>query len=136
LALNSIGASLLCLHRVADARRCLEEAVALNHDAGQELLEGHALASLGDALLAAGDVAGAKRQYESSLDIRRRIRDRRGEGWMLHQCARVSSLLGDAERAVALEREARAIALDVRDAELLHATAATADDEPAAAGAP
>lgn len=121
LALNSIGATLLCLGRPDAARLSLEKAVSLNHDSGQAILEGHALSCLGDACLAEGDVGEAARCYGDSLAIRRRIGDRRGEGWVLHQLARTAEARGEQINANGLRRDARHIAVETGDVELLEA---------------
>ena len=109
LALNSIGATLLAAGRPPEAIAQLTEAVACNRAATQPLLEGHALATLGDAHRAMSDSYAAAAAYEESLEIRRRIGDRRGEGWMLLRLGRVE--------------EARRIAEELADPELAGETA-------------
>ena len=59
--------------------------------------------------------------YEISLDIRRRIEDRKGEGWMLYSLAKVKALLGDNERSQQALAQALRIAGDVVDQELADA---------------
>jgi class 3 adenylate cyclase/tetratricopeptide (TPR) repeat protein len=88
LMLNSIGVTLTALERTSEAKSRLDEAIALHRETGQLRLEGHALAALGDLSARSGDRGTAGRHYGRSLEIRRRIGDRRGEGWMLYELAR------------------------------------------------
>lgn len=88
LMLNSIAVTLTELDRTDEARHCLDEAIVLHRKTGQLRFEGHALAALGDLSSRAGDAEGARRHYARSLEIRRRINDSRGEGWMLYRLAR------------------------------------------------
>ena len=55
---------------------------------GEEQLEGHALALIGDLLVDREDAEAAVGYYTRSLEIRRATGDRRGEGWMLQRVAR------------------------------------------------
>jgi serine/threonine protein kinase/tetratricopeptide (TPR) repeat protein len=121
VVVTSIGATLLCLGRTAPARRTLQDAVALNRRNGQQLLEAYALGSLGDAHLADGEAEAAIDHYDASLDIRRRIGDRRGEGWMLHHRARAAGIAGDEDSATAFRQEALRIAETIGDEELRQA---------------
>ena len=59
--------------------------------------------------------------FRSSLAIRREIGDRRGEGWMQHSLARVAGLERRTEVAVSAAEEARRIAVELGDKELLQA---------------
>ena len=134
LMMNSIGACLLKLGRVEDARRTLEDALPVHAAATQPLLEGHALALLGDAAVAAGDLQAAVEAYERSLAIRRRIGDRRGEAWMHVSLARASREAGAHGRAREQALAAAAIGEELNDGEILAAGRALA--EPAASGEP
>jgi tetratricopeptide (TPR) repeat protein len=85
--LNSLGVTLRRLGRYDEALAYLQVAVATNRQAGQQLLEGHGLAAMGDVYCDLGGYEQALQHYRASLDLRREIGDRRGEGWMLHALA-------------------------------------------------
>lgn len=92
---NSLGVTLRKLGRRDEARLRLEEALEMHRLRGASLLEGHALAALAELDLEADDVEAARRRFRSSLDIRRELGDRRGEGWMLHGLARAAIADGE-----------------------------------------
>lgn len=118
LMLNSIAVTLSELDRTDEARDRLDEALVLHRKTGQLRLEGHALAALGDLSSRAGDSATAGRHYARSLEIRRRIGDSRGEGWMLYRLARNE---GDGESAAEWTARASRIAERCGDHELAEA---------------
>lgn len=126
LAMNSLGATLVRLGRREDGRRQLEEAIAYNADAGELLLQGYGLSALGDVLYDGGDFDSAERCFRDSLAIRRTIGDRRGEGWMLERLARLADARGDFDDAIRLRQEARHIADDIGEADLLEACTSSA----------
>jgi serine/threonine protein kinase/tetratricopeptide (TPR) repeat protein len=88
LMLNSIGATLRALGQPVEAEQRLQEALELHRGSAPGQLEGHALALLAEIRMDTDDAAGGTEYYSRSLDIRRAIGDRRGEGWMLHGLAR------------------------------------------------
>jgi tetratricopeptide (TPR) repeat protein len=115
---NSIGVTLKALGRRDEARTALEKAVAHQRAAGQPLLEGHALAALGEIHHEVGDTGRALECYEASLRLRRQVRDRRGEGWMLHHLARAHLDRGLPGQAREQIEDATRIADEIGDAEL------------------
>jgi tetratricopeptide (TPR) repeat protein len=112
------------LRRYEEARTVLEEALAVNRQAGERLLEAHTLAALGDVARTAGRWDAALDCFGESLSIRQAIDDRRGEGWILHQLARTRLLMGDVAGAEALSDRAARIAAESGDAALSRACAA------------
>jgi tetratricopeptide (TPR) repeat protein/class 3 adenylate cyclase len=98
LMLNSMGATLKLLDRSTEAEQRLREGLRLHERSGQKQLEAHALALIGDLLVARDDIDHAFEQYSRSLEIRRSIGDRRGEGWMLHSVARCELARGEPYR--------------------------------------
>jgi class 3 adenylate cyclase/tetratricopeptide (TPR) repeat protein len=120
LMLNSIAVTLGELDRTEEARGRLDEAIVLHRETGQLRLEGHALAALGDFSSRAGDAETARRHYRRSLEVRRRIGDDRGEGWMLYQLARNGGAGG---RAAEWTARASQIAEGCGDRELAAACA-------------
>jgi tetratricopeptide (TPR) repeat protein len=123
LMINSIGACLLKLERWDEARHALEAGVRAHAAAGEPLLEGHALALLGDVAMAQADAVRAVDCYEQSLAVRRRIDDRRGAAWMHVSLARALAPR-DAARADAEATRALALAEDLGDADILAAARA------------
>lgn len=123
LLLNSVGITLERLGRRGEARERLELAAEVARSAMEPLLEGHALAILGDVHAAQGDVAAARRCYLASLALRRALADRRGEGWMLQKLAAVAVTDGDIEAAQVEGAAAAEIATALGDAELAGACA-------------
>jgi tetratricopeptide (TPR) repeat protein/class 3 adenylate cyclase len=121
LMLNSIGLTLLRLKRLSESAAQLREAIELHRKTGQQLLEGHALATLGDLSDEAGSSTEAQEYYIASLKIRRAIGDRKGEGWMLHHVARVLVSKGEQEEGAVRLREAVAIATETGDQALKEA---------------
>ena len=120
---NSIGACLLKIGRLDEARTTLDAAVRTHAAGGEPLLEGHALALLGDVAVAQADIPRAASCYERSLAVRRRIDDRRGAAWMHLSLARALAPL-DASRADAEAAHALALAEDLGDADILAAARA------------
>jgi tetratricopeptide (TPR) repeat protein len=112
---NSIGATYLSLGRSDQAFACLTDAVESHRRTAQPLLEGHALGLLAELCEARGDMDRAHDCYAQSLALRRTLKDRRGEGWMLCGLGRVHIARGDAEAARAAELQAAAIATDCND---------------------
>lgn len=89
------------------------------HRSGErQLLEGHALAAIGDVLYDQEKFELATRLYEMSLEIRRNLNDRKGEAWMLHHLARAHHTSGERDAARQLLDEASAIAREGNAAEL------------------
>ena len=130
LMLNSIGSCLVRLERMDEAQDSLERAVRVHAAGAQHLLEGHALALLGDVALARRDASGAIAYYEQSLAIRERLGDRRGEGWMRHLLARASQEAGQGDRARQEAALAAAIAEELADGELVAACRALSQPAP------
>ena len=127
LILNSLGASLHRLQRWDEARTVLGDAVRVTSGTAERQLHAHALGLLGDVCLAVGRLADARAHVEGSLEIRRLLEDRRGEGWMLERLARIHRAEGNGASAVAAADRAAAIADDIRDAQLQAAVAAMKD---------
>jgi tetratricopeptide (TPR) repeat protein len=118
LMLNSIGVTLQKLGRPEDAIRRLEEAIRLHRRTEQRLLEGHALAVLGDVYFGMDQHEDAQYCYLNSLRLRGDIGDRKGEGWMLHRLARLYAARGYGQRSRSTAAQAAVIAAEVRDEEL------------------
>jgi tetratricopeptide (TPR) repeat protein len=89
LALNSIAVTLTRLNRHEEARTVLEESIELNRESGQQLLEAHALAALGDVWCSVPRFAAARGCYERSLSLRHALNDRAGEERMLQRLAQL-----------------------------------------------
>ncbi len=119
LMLNSIGVTLRAFGRRAKAREKLEEAIAFHREHGRRHLEGHALAALGDILQDEDYAERALECYTRSLEIRRALGDRLGEGWMLHHLARAEVHLGLMDHSADHAAEAERIANECGEAELL-----------------
>ncbi len=126
LMLNSRGVTLTRLSKHAAARAILEQARDLNSRTGQRLLEAHSLSALGELAMLEGELQVAKDAYSSSLDIRREIRDRRGEGWSLLNLARVHAAIGAADDARRMMENARSLADELQDPALGAACAESA----------
>ena len=124
LILNSLGASLHRLQRWDEARTVLGDAVRVTAAAGERQLQAHALGLLGEVCLAVGRLPDARAHVDASLEIRRLLDDRRGEGWMLERLARIDRALGDATATTAAAEHAARIAADLGDTALLAAVAA------------
>ena len=124
LILNSLGASLHKLQRWDEARTVLADAVRVTEASGERQLHAHALGLLGDVCLGSMRLADACRHVEASLEIRRLLDDRRGEGWMLERLARIHVALGDVPAARDAAQHAARIAMDISDAALEAAVAA------------
>ena len=118
---DSIGVTLARLHRYDEARTALEEALVVNRQTHERLLEAHTLASLGDVAQSLGRPDAAAESFEAALALRRELQDRRGEGWMLHHLARAEEHLGHTAAAGTAAAEAARIALECDDAELRRA---------------
>lgn len=73
---------------------------------------------MGEAYTAMGDQEKATKCYETSLEIRRELGDRRGEGWMLYHLARLNASRGANEQAREQMAEAASIAAEVEDPDL------------------
>ena len=121
--MNSVGVSLSALGRCDEARNQLERAVAHHARSGQTLLEGHALAALGDLSWETGDSSDAARLYEQSLLKRQEVGDTRGQGWMLQRLARARAAIGLHGEADALLSQAAELAVVSSDEELMNACA-------------
>jgi tetratricopeptide (TPR) repeat protein len=128
LMLNSIGVTLRALARYDEALVQLRVAVGTNEEAGQRLLQGHGLAAMGDVSLDLGDREQAVRHYQASLDLRREIGDRRGEGWMLHALSRAYAAGNLWMQARECAAQAAAIADECGDEEL-HRACVQANDQ-------
>jgi tetratricopeptide (TPR) repeat protein/class 3 adenylate cyclase len=130
LILNSLGASLHRLRRWDEARTVLADAVRVTSASGERQLHAHALGLLGEILLTMGRLDDARAHVEESLELRRRIDDRRGEGWMLERLARIRRAQGDLAAASAAQASAAAVAAEIRDAALTQAVAALEPVDP------
>ena len=137
LMLNSIAACLLRLDRTDEAKTTLGRALRIYAAGGHALLQGHALALLGDVAVEEHDYSRATAAYEQSLAIRQRTGDRRGEAWMRHHLARVCLETGQADRAHQEVARAEAIGVELGNDEVVaacrrlvapDATAALPDD--------
>jgi tetratricopeptide (TPR) repeat protein len=92
--------------------------VRLNAATGQQRLEAHSHAVLGDSLLEAGRLAEARMAFERSLELRPQYGDRRGEGWMRERMGRVLLSEGRTADARASLDAAKEIAAEIEDAGL------------------
>jgi tetratricopeptide (TPR) repeat protein len=97
--------------------------LSVHRQSGERLLEGHALAALADALSDAGSLESALEHYRSSLDIRREIADRTGEGWVLYHMARVFRSLGSYDEARIALQQASVIGDETANESLVEACA-------------
>jgi tetratricopeptide (TPR) repeat protein len=73
---------------------------------------------MGEVYAAIGDQEKAMKRYETSLEIRREIGDRKGEGWMLYRLARLNASQGADEQAREQMAEAGSIAAELDDSDL------------------
>jgi tetratricopeptide (TPR) repeat protein len=119
--LNSIAATLKSLGRPGEARERLEQALKLHRESGEQLLEGHALALLGDIHKTEGRLQEARDSYRCSLEIRRAIGDRKGEAWMLLAIAETTAALGAPGEVPEHVHRASEIAAELKSAELSEA---------------
>ena len=110
LMLNSIGVTLHKLGRLTEARSVLESALKVHRKNESTVLESHALAAIGDILYDERRFELAIQVYERSLNLRRELKDRKGEGWMLHHLARAWGAAGHDDKAPPLLERALAIA--------------------------
>ena len=99
----------------------LEESVALTRETGQQRLEAHALTALGQLWRTGARPERAVVYFERSLELRRALGDRLGEGWMLHRVAEARAALGEPDQARNAATAAARIAADVHDADLIAA---------------
>jgi len=90
---------------------------------GEEELEAHALASLGQVSLSAHDLGGAAEYFERSRAVRHTIGDRVGEGWMHLRLAGLRHRIGDRAGALDAQAAAAAAAAETNDGALLAACA-------------
>ena len=123
IILNSLGVSLTRLGRPDEARTVLEESLTLSRHLGEEELEAHALASLGQVSLSAHDLSGAAEYFERSRAVRHTIGDRVGEGWMHLRLAGLRHRIGDRAGALDAQAAAAAAAAETNDGALLAACA-------------
>ena len=121
LMLNSRGVTLKQLERHEEAARCLDEAVTMHRQTGQQQMEAHALAALGDVHVEMGLLEEALPYYGASLQLRWDLEDRKGEGWVLHQLARLYAAQNQTDRANESAAQAAKIAEEIGDEELLKA---------------
>jgi tetratricopeptide (TPR) repeat protein len=119
LMLNSIGVTLKSLKRTEDAIAVLEEAVKTNQETGEKLLEAYALAALGEIHGEIGENDQAFEYYNGSLQIRKEIDDRSGEGWMLYHVARLSSLRRNLDESRKFLEQSKKIGEGLQDQKLL-----------------
>jgi class 3 adenylate cyclase/tetratricopeptide (TPR) repeat protein len=121
LILNSLGATLKAMGQREASRTRLEDGLRAARRSGQRLLEGHALAGLGELSLEAGELDDALARFQASLDIRRAIADRTGEAWMHHYIGCIHARRGQETHARTHNEAARAIAAELADPRLLQA---------------
>ncbi len=118
LMLNSIGITLHKLGHYEEALDRLQKAVLMNRQAEEQLLEGHGLTAIGDIYHELGEHEQAAYHYHASLEMRQRIGDLKGQGWMLHSLALVYSDQDLYDKAVDYITQAQAIAEECEDIEL------------------
>lgn len=99
----------------------LNEATATHRRTKESLLEGHALAILGDICLDTGEIGAATEHFERSLQIRQATGDRLGEGWMLQRLARIHTLQGTPDLALRCAGQASEIAIECGAQDLVEA---------------
>jgi predicted ATPase len=92
-----------------DARKRLEEGLALAQGAGNRRAEATSLHNLGTVLYFLGDYRAAQEHLERALMIRRELGDQRGEAVSLNNLAGIYHALGDFARAKTLTERALAI---------------------------
>jgi serine/threonine protein kinase/tetratricopeptide (TPR) repeat protein len=96
--LNSLGVSLTRLGRPEEARTVLEDSLSLTRRIGEAQLEAHALAALGQVALNEHDFEAAAEWFEQSRQVRHRIGDDVGEGWMHRRLADIGHTTSAARR--------------------------------------
>jgi tetratricopeptide (TPR) repeat protein len=121
LILNSLGVTLRSLHRYDEALARLQQGVHAAHQVKHRLFLGHALAAIGDVYRDKQDYPEAINHYQRSLEIRREIADRQGEGWMLHHLASTEYSHGRLEPARESIALASQIAEHLNDEDLIQA---------------
>src|SRR5215467_6797023 len=121
LMLNSLGVTLRSLGRHEEALARLQQAVHAAHQADHRLFLGYALAAIGDVYRDKGDYPEAVNHYQRSLEIRREIGDRQGEGWMLHHLATTECSDGRMDHARECVAQASHIAEHLSDKDLIQA---------------
>ena len=104
--LNAAGAILATWGRNADARRLLEEALAIGMELGDKPSIGLALRLLGTAALNQGDYPAARSFLERGVAIWRELEGQWHVGWLLTFLGDTAVYMGDSERAQALYEEA------------------------------
>jgi tetratricopeptide (TPR) repeat protein len=92
----------------------------MNRQAKEQLLEGHGLAAMGDIYHDLGEHEQAVYHYQASFEIRQKIGDFRGQGWMLHSLALVYSDQDLYDKAGDYLTQAQTIAEECDDMELHH----------------
>jgi len=97
LMLNSIGVTLTRLQRHEEARTALDEALVVNRQSRQRLLESHTFAALGDLAQGVGRFEAAVEYFGSSLAIRRELDDQPGADAMRQRLASVRAAAGERE---------------------------------------
>ena len=78
----------------------------------------HALATLGDVHLDAGEPSEAAARFTAALDLRKTLDDEPGQGWLLIRLATAQSALGSAEGVAYYLADAEEIASRTGDPEL------------------
>ena len=121
LMLNSIGVSLKNMGEMEQAVDILTLAVEMNRQTNERLLEGHGLSILGQVFFEMGNLPRAIEVFRSSLGIRKEIGDRKGEGWMAYQLGVAYAAQKADIEASECFAEARRIAEECGEAELLRA---------------
>ena len=124
LALTSLGATYTKLGADDRALEAILEGVDASQREGLEQLRGYALALLGDARLGREELEEAEAAFKGSLEIRRDLRDERGEGWMLLKLSQIEERRGSLDRVRDLASQAYGIATRVGDQALLEACTA------------
>ena len=125
LTLASLGAVHQRLGEPDEALAALEESIATSRgEDGHPRLLGYALGLLGDTHRDQGQLDRAEEAYRESLELRERLSDLRGEGWMLLKLAEVEEARGALDRVRELSSRAYQIATEVGDEALMQACTA------------
>lgn len=110
---TDIGILYTRMNNLADAEKCLSDAVALARKIGSQVAESYALNNLGNLYYLRGDFPAALDSYSHSLLLQRATGSRRGEASALANSGMTYVALGDYGAAESLLRQSLAIQEDI-----------------------
>lgn len=113
--LLGLGIALKQCGRMEEARRCLEEALAIRRDAGDRRSEGMVLCALATTHVERGRVEEAREILETALAIVRETGDRRCKGMVLLGLGNLHAVQGRLDEARRHYEEALAIQREIGD---------------------